>query len=103
WLARLRAAEDASLYSLEFRVSMDGFTAAENDAVRGPGTFERILRGVRQFLALGFLPILTVTRTREDEDDARLFDGFVALMKEQGYDRPRVKILPMLRLGAEVS
>src|SRR5207249_11558901 len=38
WLARLRAAEEASPYSLEFRVSMDGYTAAENDAVRGAGT-----------------------------------------------------------------
>src|SRR5436190_19572374 len=46
WLQRLRAAEQASAYSLEFRVSMDGFTPAENDAVRGAGTFERILRGV---------------------------------------------------------
>src|SRR5438270_1027563 len=56
WLRRLRAAEDASLYSLEFRVSMDGFTAAENDAVRGAGTFERILCGVRTLVAHDFLP-----------------------------------------------
>src|SRR5262245_49146102 len=35
WLARLCAAEDASPYSLEFRVSMDGYTAGDNDAVRG--------------------------------------------------------------------
>src|SRR5437667_12578672 len=34
WLARLRAADEASPYSLEFRVSMDGFSAAHNDAVR---------------------------------------------------------------------
>src|SRR5438128_1351967 len=27
WLTRLRAADDASPYSLEFRVSIDGFTA----------------------------------------------------------------------------
>src|SRR5436309_378147 len=56
WLRRLRAAEDASLYSLEFRVSMDGFTAAENDPVRGAGTFDRILHGVRTLLAHDFLP-----------------------------------------------
>ena len=35
---RLRTAEQASLYSLEFRVSLDGYTAAENDPVRGAGT-----------------------------------------------------------------
>src|SRR5437762_4051444 len=33
WLELLRKAERASTYSLEFRVSMDGYTAAENDAV----------------------------------------------------------------------
>ena len=102
-LARLRKAEDASPYSLEFRVSMDGFTAAENDAVRGEGTFDRILRGVRMLLAHDFLPILTVTRTRDDEEDGRLFNGFVELLGRNGYARPRVKILPTLRIGAEVS
>lgn len=101
WLRRLRAADDASPYSIEFRVSMDGYTAAENDAVRGDGTFERILLGVRQLLAHDFLPILTVTRVNDDDNDRRLFDGFVTLLKENGYDRPRVKILPTLRIGAE--
>jgi len=50
WLERLRDAENASLYSLEFRVSIDGYTAADNDPVRGAGTFERILCGVRLLL-----------------------------------------------------
>src|SRR5438045_3482980 len=81
WLERLRAAEQASSYSLEFRVSMDGFTPAENDAVRGAGTFERILRGVRMLLEHDFLPILTVTRTRDAADDSELFHGFVHLLK----------------------
>ena len=103
WLARLRHAEEASTYSLEFRVSMDGFTAAENDAVRGEGTFERILRGVRQLLAHDFLPILTVTRINEDDGDGALFAGFVRLLKENGYARPRIKILPTLRIGTEVD
>src|SRR5262245_42538375 len=101
WLARLRAAEATSPYSLEFRVSLDGCTAGENDPVRGEGTFVRTLRGVRQLLAHGFLPILTVTRTRDDQDDAALFDGFVRLLRANGYDRPRVKLLPTLRIGAE--
>jgi AdoMet-dependent heme synthase len=101
WLRRLRAAEKASPYSLEFRVSMDGYTAAENDAIRGAGTFERILHGIRQLLAHEFLPILTVTRTHDDDDDGRLFDSFVRLLRENGYDRPRIKLLPTLRIGAE--
>jgi MoaA/NifB/PqqE/SkfB family radical SAM enzyme len=91
WLERLRAAEGKSLYSLEFRVSMDGFTADENDAVRGDGTFERILAGVRLLLEYDFMPILTVTRTRDEQEDGQLFDGFVRLLKANGYARPRIK------------
>lgn len=103
WLERLRTAAKASRYSLEFRVSLDGYTAAQNDPVRGDGTFERILRGVRLLLDYEFLPILTVTRTKDAEDDGELFHGFVQLLKELGYARPRIKILPTLRIGAEVE
>jgi MoaA/NifB/PqqE/SkfB family radical SAM enzyme len=103
WLARLARAEAASPYSLEFRVSLDGFTAQGNDAIRGPGTFERALRGIRQILAHGFLPLVTVTRTSDDQDEAELFHGFVRLLREQGCDRARVKVLPTLRIGAEAQ
>lgn len=103
WLKRLRAAEDASTYSLEFRVSMDGFTAEENDAIRGIGTFDRILDGLRQLLNHGFLPIVTVTQTRDDQDASRLFAGFVELLRSRGYSSPRIKILPTLRIGAEAE
>src|SRR5919109_1295387 len=61
-LARLQQAEAASPYSLGFRVSIDGFTAADNDPIRGAGTFERIVKGIRQLVRHGFLPIITVTR-----------------------------------------
>jgi len=103
WLRRLRAAANASPYSLEFRVSMDGSTSAANDAIRGAGAFERALHGVRQLLAHDFLPILTVTLTNADDEGERLFDRFVRLLKENGYARPRITILPPLRIGAEAQ
>jgi molybdenum cofactor biosynthesis enzyme MoaA len=103
WLDRLRRAEEASPYSLEIRVSLDGFSAEDNDPVRGVGTFARTLVGIRRLVGHGFLPILTVTRTRDDQDDAMLFAGFVRLLREQGYERPRVKLLPTLRIGAEAD
>jgi sulfatase maturation enzyme AslB (radical SAM superfamily) len=103
WLERLARAEVASAYSLEFRVSLDGFTAAMNDPVRGAGTFERTLHGVLRLLAHGFLPIITVTRTRDHQDDGELFGGFVRLLRDIGYDRPRIKVLPTLRIGAEAQ
>jgi molybdenum cofactor biosynthesis enzyme MoaA len=101
WLMRLRQAEAASPYSLEFRLSLDGYTALQNDPIRGPETFERALRGVRQLIAHEFLPIITVTPVWNEGDPALLFDGFVRLLRANGYDRPRIKLLPTLRLGAE--
>lgn len=103
WLERLRQAEEASPYSLEFRVSLDGFTPELNDSLRGAGTFERILRGIRLLVEHGFLPIVTVTRTNDEQEEADLFPGFWQLLRQQGYDRPRIKILPTLRIGAEVK
>jgi molybdenum cofactor biosynthesis enzyme MoaA len=103
WLARLARAEAASPYSLEFRVSIDGYSAETNDPVRGEGTFERAMTGVGQLVRYGFLPIITVARTNDDDDDAGLFHGFVAMLRSRGYKRPRVKILPTLRLGGEAE
>lgn len=103
WLERLAQAESASPYSLEFRVSIDGFSAETNDPIRGTGTFDRALHGLRRLLAHGFLPIVTVARTRDDDDEEALFEGFVRLLRANGYDRPRIKILPTLRLGAETD
>jgi molybdenum cofactor biosynthesis enzyme MoaA len=103
WLERLAEAERASPYSLEFRVSLDGFTPETNDPIRGEGTFRRTLEGLRKLHAAGFLPLVTVALTAEEQDPVDLFAGFVRLLREEGIDRPRVKILPTLRLGAEVS
>jgi MoaA/NifB/PqqE/SkfB family radical SAM enzyme len=100
-LACLRRADEASPYSLEFRLSLDGYSAVDNDALRGAGTFERILRGLRQLLAHDFLPIITVAQAR-DQDEG-LVEGFIRLLREQGYERPRLKILPILRIGAETE
>jgi MoaA/NifB/PqqE/SkfB family radical SAM enzyme len=83
-LAALRRAEDASLYSLEFRVSIDGFTAETNDAIRGTGSLARAMRGVRQLLAYDFMPIITVTRTEDETGEASLVEGFVRVLREHG-------------------
>src|ERR1043166_3186861 len=50
WLERLRTAEEASLYSLEFRVSIDGFSPETNAPLRGDGTFARAMKGVMKLV-----------------------------------------------------
>jgi sulfatase maturation enzyme AslB (radical SAM superfamily) len=103
WLERLQRAERESTFSLEFRVSIDGFAPDQNDPVRGEGTFHRIVQGIRLLLHYGFLPIVTVTRTSDNQDDGKLFTGFVQMLRDIGYARPRLKILPTLRIGAEAE
>lgn len=101
WLERLREAEDASIYCLEFRVSIDGPTPEINDPIRGERTFERALRGVGLLVEHGFLPIITMTRTWDERDDGEILGAFRKVLAEHGCTRPRLKILPRLRIGAE--
>ncbi|HEX5102291.1 MAG TPA: radical SAM protein [Pirellulaceae bacterium] len=101
WLTRLRTAEDAGPYSLEFRVSIDGFSPETNDPIRGEGTFARALKGIQKLVQHGFLPIVTAAQVWPDEQNHDFVERFVKVLKAAGYSRPRLKILPMLRLGAE--
>jgi len=101
WLRALAAAERESLYSLEFRVSIDGFSPETNDPIRGEGTFDRAMRGVKQLVEHGFLPIITAARTWPESEEMQVVGNFVRMLRQAGYARPRLKILPSLRLGAE--
>lgn len=101
-LDRLEAIQRASHHRLEIRVSLDGYSAEMNDPIRGEGTFDRAMKGVRGLVQRGFQPILTITRTWEG-CDAEVLAGFRQLLADIGYDRPRLKVLPLLKLGAEVE
>jgi len=100
-LAPITRAARASRYSLEIRVSIDGPSAETNDPIRGEGTFERALDGVRTLLDAGFLPIITATQVWEPARDEDVRREFLARLREIGYARPRLKILPSLRIGRE--
>jgi AdoMet-dependent heme synthase len=101
--ARLKALESASDYSLDLRVSLDGYDAATNDPIRGEGTFVRILDGVRNLAEAGLNPVITVTEVcREAGTDAGK-ERFFELLRSLGIDRPRLKILPVFQIGAEAD
>ena len=57
--------ERNSEYSLDFRISLDGMTAEENDEIRGKGTFNKIISSVDRLYKNGITPIITVTEVRE--------------------------------------
>jgi sulfatase maturation enzyme AslB (radical SAM superfamily) len=99
--ARLKALSDASEYSLDMRISIDGYDAATNDPIRGEGTFERILAGVRNLAEAGLNPVITVT---EACDGAGTIEGrgrFLGFLRSIGLPQPRLKVMPLLRIGAE--
>ncbi len=103
WLERLRNAEQASIYSLEFRVSIDGFSPEQNDPIRGAGTFDRAMRGVMQLVDYGFLPIITAVRTWDINEDQHFVGRFTRMLQSRGYARPRLKLLPTLQMGAQAD
>lgn len=102
WLARLVLAEASAPYSLEFRVSIDGFSPETNDPIRGAGTFDRAMHGVKKLAGFGFLPIITMARTWPAVDDETVLAEMAARLRQSGVPRPRIKLLPALLLGEEV-
>lgn len=99
----LRRLSEGSLYTLELRVSIDGVTAEMNDAIRGEGAFERAMEAVERLAAAGFLPIITTMQSWEDHETDRILEDFREILAGVGYDRPRLKILPPLRIGGEAE
>ncbi|MGH7732043.1 MAG: radical SAM protein [Candidatus Eiseniibacteriota bacterium] len=98
----LAALARASRYALEIRVSLDGDRAEVHDAFRGTGSFDRALSGLVTLSRHGFLPIVTVTASAEEDGDA-FRERYLAMLRGAGVARPRLKVLPMFRLGREVA
>jgi molybdenum cofactor biosynthesis enzyme MoaA len=101
--ARLRRMADASPYSLDVRISIDGWDAASNDPIRGVGTFERILAGIHTLAGAGLNPVITVTEACADAASAAGRARFLEFLRQIGLSRPRLKVMPLLRIGAEAS
>lgn len=99
----LAEAAASSRWSLEFRLSLDGFDADSNDPLRGVGSFARAIEGFELLLAHGFLPIVTVVRTWDPGEEPEVYHRFVAALRERDCRQPRVKTMPALKIGAEAS
>ena len=98
---RLRELFDGSDYSLDIRVSLDGFDAASHDAIRGRGVWDRVMSGVRNLVAAGLNPVITVTTAAEGVATSEGRRRFLELLRDFGIDKPRLKVLSLFRIGAE--
>jgi sulfatase maturation enzyme AslB (radical SAM superfamily) len=101
--ARLAGLARTSPYSLDFRVSMDGYNSATNDPIRGEGTFVRILTGIANLVAEGVNPVITVTEVHDQHGSVSGKQQFFELLQEHGISKPRLKILPVFQIGAEAE
>jgi uncharacterized Fe-S cluster-containing radical SAM superfamily protein len=99
WLATTTR---ASRLALELRISLDGLDAPAHEAFRGAGEWARTTAGLRALQAAGLHPIVTVTQTTPD--DPRTFAArAAAALRAEGLSAPRLKLLPMFKLGREAE
>jgi hypothetical protein len=100
-LARtLGAIAGRSRYSLEIRVSLDHPDPERNDAVRGPGAHAKAIRAVLRLQEAGLLPIVTATEyLLGDPVPGSIYRTFLDLLTAAGVRRPRLKIMPVFRIG----
>ena len=90
-----------SRYSFDLRVSLDGSTAETNDRVRGHGVFRQVVEALRRLARAGVSPVVTVVEHEEALKAAEARVAFTDFLRGLGLTRPRVKFLPLLRLGRE--
>jgi molybdenum cofactor biosynthesis enzyme MoaA len=94
---------DRSEYSLDIRVSLDGFDEEAHDAIRGRGVWEKVMSGLRNLAKVGLDPVITVTAAAEGVETSAGRERFLELIRRFGFAKPRLKVLSLFRIGAEAS
>ena len=96
---RLRAIQNTSKNPLRFRISMEHFEESKNDHIRGRNSYCKAKEGIVNLAKVGFSPILSVTRTWEEERDSEMEAKFIEFLKINGVPQPQIKIIPGFLLG----
>lgn len=92
---------ETSRYSLDLRVSLDGTTAEENDALRGRGTFEEIIESIERLWDHGINPVITVTTCHAGSGGREGRRKFYEFVRSRGITKPRLKFLAPFKMGRE--
>jgi len=90
-----------SRYSFDLRVSLDGAVASSNDRVRGRGVYDAVVDALRRLARVGISPVVTVVEHEEALKGAEARLEFTEFLRGLGIRQPRVKFLPLLRIGRE--
>ncbi|MBW0104853.1 mycofactocin radical SAM maturase [Pseudonocardia sp. KRD291] len=98
-LDKKRAKQLAATDYVDIQISMDGATAAVNDHVRGPGSFDTSIRALENLAEAGFgQPKISVVMTRENVDQ---LDEFKAIADKYNAQLRITRLRPSGR-GADV-
>jgi len=98
---RARALFDRSRYSFDLRVSLDGMDAEQNDPVRGRGTFAQVTTAIGELARAGLSPAITVVEHHQGMGAGEARARFLEFVRTLGLSHPRLKFLPLLRIGRE--
>ncbi|HEV7919856.1 MAG TPA: radical SAM protein [Thermoanaerobaculia bacterium] len=98
---RLRELFDGSEYALDLRVSLDGFDRHSHDAIRGAGVWDKVMAGLGNLAAVGLNPVITVTTAASGVETSEGRARFLELIRGFGFQKPRLKVLSLFRIGAE--
>lgn len=63
---------------LKLQISLDGSTGKINDQVRGKGSFEQIIEGIKNIVSIGFLPTVTTAVTNGNINDVESTTELIA-------------------------
>ena len=88
------------------RVSLDHYTREGHEKIRGPGTWEPAMTGLKWLFREGF-DLAVASRTLSGESDGALREGFSALFANEGIaidarDPHRLVLFPEMDVAADV-
>jgi MoaA/NifB/PqqE/SkfB family radical SAM enzyme len=73
-----------------FNFSLDGATKNLNDAIRGPGSYDRCVEGIRKTVAMGFATSLIYTVSN---DNIHELPDMVPIIRDLGIDRFFIQVI----------
>lgn len=85
------------------RISLDGYTAAQNDAIRGNGTYDKIKRGIGNLFDAGFPASDLAICSTMVHIEPQVITQYLQLCEEMGVEHIRFHALCRLGRGAALA
>lgn len=79
----LKKVQDEGCFEIIFKLSLDHYTEAKNDALRCRGSYRQVVSAVKHLTKYGFNPIITVTNYYK-ENKRDLLENFIRVFENAG-------------------